>query len=462
MNQETEIRAGMKVAEAFARFVSHAEFHDMDLSVVEYVKMLTLKQVMGMVVGSAAPTSKKVIDYVMENPGKPECGVYGCGFRADVGQAALANGFFGHASEMEDDQFPGGGISDVTTWPALLTAAEKCKLSGKEMIVALYVGQEMQNRIAMYASVGTDVIGICNLPFIGIYGATAACAKAFELTEEQTKASFGLAMVQGLGYIHTWGTDSHFWESATVCRNGVVNAIMAKKGMTSNPVIERCLDMLTGGDKHIEFDKMIDGLGKAPFYTNNTWIKKWGFCFFTHNFVDVLSDLMKKNKIKYEDIEEAVIHFDELRKVVDRANPKSAEDSRFSTQHILAYQMIHGQCGLDTCTEASVKNPRLAEARRKVKVVYHPEYPKRYFSGEGRIDLKLKNGKTLSGALDQPYGGPKYPLTMDQVVEIYRKYCKGIMPDAQIERTKDIILNLENEPDIKELVDICTFRHLVK
>jgi GAF domain-containing protein len=32
------------------------------------------------------------------------------------------------------------------------------------------------------------------------------------------KASFGLAMVQGLGYIHTWGTDAHFWESATVCR----------------------------------------------------------------------------------------------------------------------------------------------------------------------------------------------------------------------------------------------------
>jgi 2-methylcitrate dehydratase PrpD len=241
-----------------------------------------------------------------------------------------------------------------------------------------------------------------------------------------------------------------------------VNAILAKNGATSNPVIEKCLDMLTGGNKNIEFDKMIEGLGKPPFYTNNTWIKKWGFCFFTHNFVDVLSDLMKKNKFKYEDIEEVVLHFDELRTVVDRPEPKNAEDSRFSTQHILAYQMIHGECGLDTCTEASVKDPQLAEARKKVKVVYHPEYPKRYFSGEGRIDLKLKSGKTLTGAMDQPYGGPKYPLTMDQVSDIYHKYCKGILSDAQIERTKDIILNLENEPDIKELADICTLRHLIK
>jgi 2-methylcitrate dehydratase PrpD len=452
----------MEIAGKFAKFVAHTEFQDVDPSVIEHIKKLTLKQVMGMLVGSTAPTSKKVIRYVMENPGRRECGVYGCGFRADVAQAALINGFFGHASEMEDDQFPGGGISDVTTWPALLTAADKCKLSGREIIVALYVGQEMQNRIAMWASVGTDPIGICNLPFIGIYGATACCARAYELTEEQIKASFGLAMVQGQGYIHTWGTDAHFWESATACRNAVVNAILAKNGATSNPVIQKSLDMLTGGDKKIEFAKMTEGLGKPPFYTNNTWIKKWGFCFFTHNFVDVLADLMKTNKVKYEDIKEVIIHFDELRRVVDRAEPKDAEDSRFSTQHTLAYQMIYGECNLQTCTEIAVKDPRIAEARKKVKVVYHPEYEKRYFAGEGRLDLVLKNGKTLTGAMDQPYGGPKYPLTMDQAVDIYRKYCRGILSDVQIERTKDIILNMENEPDLKELFDICTFRHLAK
>ena len=76
--------------------------------------------------------------------------------------------------------------------------------------------------------------------------------------------------------------------------------------------------------------------------------------------------------------------------------------------------------------------------------------------------MKLKSGKVITGAMDQPYGGTKYPLNMDQVVDIYRKYCKGILSDTQIERTKDIILNMENEPDLQELFDICTFRHLVR
>jgi 2-methylcitrate dehydratase PrpD len=452
----------MLIAEKFAKFVVSTEFRDVDISVIEHVKKLTLKQVMGMLVGSIAPTSKKLIRYAKDNLGRPECGVYGCGFRTDVAQAALLNGFFGHASEMEDDQFPGGGISDVTTWPALLTAAEKCKLSGQEAIVALYVGQEMQNRIAMWAAVGTDAIGICNLPFIGIYGATASCAKAYELTEEETKASLGLAMVQGLGYIHTWGTDAHFWESATVCRNAILNAIMAKAGATSNPVIAKCLDMLTGGDRNIPFDKMTERLGQPPFYTNNTWIKKWGFCFFTHNYVDIIADLMRENNFNHEDVEEVILHFDELRFIVDRAEPKDAEDSRFSTQHVLAYQLVYGECGLKTCTEEAIHDPRIVETRGKFKVVYHPEYPKRYFSGEGRVDVKLKDGRILTGAMDQPYGGPKYPLTMDQVVNIYRNYCTGILSDTQIERTKDIILNMEKQPDLQELFDICTFRHLVK
>jgi len=452
----------MEIAEKFAKFVVNTEFRDVDDSVIEHVKKLTLKQVMGMLVGSVAPTSKKLIRYAKDNLGRPECGVYGCGFRTDVAQAALLNGFFGHASEMEDDQFPGGGISDVTTWPALLTAAEKCKLSGQETITALYVGQEMQNRIAMWAAEGTDAIGICNLPFIGIYGATASCAKAYELTKEETRASFGLAMVQGLGYIHTWGTDAHFWESATVCRNAILNAIMAKAGATSNPVIAKCLDMLTGGDKNIPFDKMTEGLGEPPFYTNNTWIKKWGFCFFTHNYVDVMADLMRENNFNHEDVKEVVLHFDELRFIVDRAEPKDAEDSRFSTQHVLAYYLVHGECDLGTCTETAVKDPRIAETRKKIKVEYHQEYPRRYFSGEGRMDVKLKNGETVSAALDQPYGSPKYPLNMDQMADIYSKYCKGILSDAHIKRTTDIILNMENEPDLQELFDICTFRHFLK
>ncbi|MDF1594379.1 MAG: hypothetical protein P1P89_22935, partial [Desulfobacterales bacterium] len=65
----------MKVAETFAKFVKHTEIGDVDPSVIEHVKKMTLKQVMGVLVGSKAPTSRKIIRYVKRYPGRPEAGV---------------------------------------------------------------------------------------------------------------------------------------------------------------------------------------------------------------------------------------------------------------------------------------------------------------------------------------------------------------------------------------------------
>jgi hypothetical protein len=82
--------------------------------------------------------------------------------------------------------------------------------------------------------------------------------------------------------------------------------------------------------------------------------------------------------------------------------------------------------------------------------------------GRGSSRLEAQKRKNLHGFHGSTLWGLKYPLTMDQMVDIYRRYCRGILPDDQIEHTKDIILNMENEPDLQELFDICTFRHLVK
>ena len=57
----------------------------------------------------------------------------------------------------------------------------------------------------------------------------------------------------------------------------------------------------------------------------------------------ILADLMRENNVKQEDIEEVVVHFDELRRVIDRPEPKNAEYARFSIQRFLACQMVHGE-----------------------------------------------------------------------------------------------------------------------
>ncbi|MFQ6110512.1 MAG: MmgE/PrpD family protein [Nitrospinota bacterium] len=451
----------MDIAKRLAEFIVDTKFNDIPPDTVRFTKELTLKCVAGMVAGSTVATSKKVIKYIKDRRGMPEAGVIGCGFRTAVEDAALVNGFFAHASELEDDQFPGGGVSDITVWPALVPVAEKLKLSGKEFIEAAYVGTEVQNRLAYFGSAGTDSTGIVGLPFYGAFGATAACAKAYGLDAEEMERALGIAMTQGIGYMLDWGTDTHFFESACVCRNGIVTAVLAKEGMTSNPDFRRWLNMLVG-EGVVDFEKIVEGLGDSPHYTNNVWIKKYPCCFFTHRYIDALDTLLKENPAPFEQIDEVEIFVGPLDRICDRPEPKSPEDSKFSYQYILGTLITGGEIGLHTFTEESLDDPKVAEARSKVKVSYPAGWPRRYMSGVARVELKLKDGKKLSKELEQSYGGPMYPLSPEQNAELYRKYAQEGLSEEQVERTLNIIANLEEAKDLQELMDILTFRHALR
>ena len=447
----------MEIAEKFARFIVETRFRDIPAETVEFTKALTSKCVAGMVAGSTVPSCRKIIKYVKERRGLPEVGVIGCGFRASVEDAALANGYFAHASEIEDDQFPGGGVSDITVWPALIPAAEYLKLSGKEVIEALFVGMEVQNRLAYFASAGTDGMWIVGLPFYGIFGATAAAAKAYRLDYEETKAALGIAMTQGIGYRHHYGTDTHFFESAAVCRNGLTVAMLAKEGMSSTPDFEKWLTNLTGEGK-IELGKITEGLGQSPYFIHNVWVKKYPCCFSTQRYVDALLTLIEEHGIPYEQIERVDIRTGPLETICDRPNPKTPEDSKFSYQHILAGILLERDLGLDTFSEEKIVEPRFAEARSRVNVIIDPDWPRRLMSGIAQVNVLLKDGRQLEREMEQSFGGPKLPLTTEQILAISKKYAQAALSEGQIEHTMNMIMDLEYLPDILELMDILTFR----
>lgn len=451
------MKVAEKVADRFAEFTVDVRFKDIPPETVSVVKVLSLKCIAGMVAGSAVASSKKVIRYVRERAGRPEAGVIGCRFRTSMEDAALADGYFAHASELEDDQFPGGGVSTITVIPALLPVAEALKLSGREYIEAALVGIEVQNRLAYYASAGSDSLGIVGLPFYGIFGATAACAKAMGLDYDETRRALGVAMTQGLGYMHQWGTDTHFWESATVCRNGVEVATLAKAGMTSNPDVERWLGMLFGPGK-VEVEKITAGLGRPPFFAHNVWIKKYPCCFFTHRYIDAVASLMRENGLSYEQIEAVQLHIGPLDTVCDRPHPTNTEDSKFSFQHTLAAMMLEGDIGLETFGEGKIKDPRYGEARAKVRTVIEEDWPRRYQSGVALVEMGLRDGRRLSREMEQPIGSPKLPLTDEQLQGLYRKYSTPVLSSQQIEHTMEMILAIEEAPDLLDLMEALTFR----
>jgi 2-methylcitrate dehydratase PrpD len=124
--------------------------------------------------------------------------------------------------------------------------------------------------------------------------------------------------------------------------------------------------------------------------------------------------------------------------------------------------MLEGDLNYDVFTDDKIADPLYKEARSKVHVHVHADWPLIWMAGPGRVSVTTKDGRTLSKEMEQPPGGTNSPLTTEQFKELYRKYTKGILSEAQIEWTAEIIMNLEQTKDLQEFMDVLTYRYAAK
>jgi 2-methylcitrate dehydratase PrpD len=446
----------LKVAKALAEFSSKLEFSDLGKEAVDFIKQLALKTVAGILAGTTTDSGRRMIRFIKDRQGAPEVGVMGCGFKTSLWNTVVAEGFLAHASELEDDRLKEGVSWDITTFPLTFPLAEKCRLSGKEMLVACAVGLEIDTRTCIHSARHRGL-----LIFPGTIGPAAAAAKALKLNIEQTMSAFGLSMSGGAPTHLSSGTDAHFFESTAQGLRGLMAAELAKDGFTGHPAIEEYLCDLLGKDR-IEPEKITAGL-KERWYFRDITIKKYPCCFINHRYIDALLELAQDNDLTLDQVEEIAVHLSPSQNVVNRPEPKSTGELQFSIQHNMASAILDRDVNLSHFTTDKIMDSRFREARSRVKAVVHSDCNKLADLIESvRLDIRLKNGKIFTRERANVIGSPAEPLTLDQVKQLYRKYVRGVLSDEQVEWTMESILDMENLSDLDALLDVLTFRHAVR
>ncbi len=447
----------MSISKRFSEFIMETNLGDIPPETITFTKELALKTVAGMLAGSITSAGRKITNFIRSQGGPAEACMIGGGFRTSVENAALGNGIFAHAAELEDDQFP-SAASDITVFPVIFPLADKLRLTGREIIEASAISIEVMNRAGMFSLAHK---GITDLPFYGILGATAAAARILGLRAQEIHSALGIAIGRAGGFIVNFGTDAHYFESAIACRDGLLAALWAKDGMTGNGDIEKWLTALFGPGA-VNLDKITENLGKPPWHVHNLWIKKYPCCFLTHRQIDGTTALFKENNLAYPSIERIDLDVGPVDATCDRPDPKDIEDSRFSFQHILGGLILEGGLSYDTFTKDKIFDSSFKEARSKIRVHVHNDWPAQFQSGVARIKITQKGGRVFTKEMEQPLGGTKLPLSADQFKELYKKYAKGILDEEQQEWTANIILNLEQYKDLQEFMDVLTYRYAVR
>jgi 2-methylcitrate dehydratase PrpD len=442
---------GPSIASQLAKFVVQTSYPEIPKEVVNFIKGLVLKTVAGTLAGSATPSGRKMSGILKSRKLREDAGIIGCGFKTSLWDAVFLNAYLAHASELEDDSFVGGVSWDITVIPLLLPLAEHLRMSGKKLIEALAVGLETHTRTCSFP---TERFGVVVFP--GAVGPAAAGAKAFGLDLGKTVSALGLAL-SGAGIsLLNLGTDAHFLESALQSLQGIMAAEMAKEGMTSNPDIGQYLSNFLGKE-NINPEKMVLDLGQV-WQFRNIGIKKYPCCFFTHRQIDVVLELKKEHNLLFDDIEKIEVHASPADEWCNRPEPQSLGDLQFSFQHLLGAAMLDGDVNFDNVDADILLDPRYKEARSKIEVVIHPDRSPVLVQAPAEVIIRKKDGKIFSGQRMFTIGSLQEPLSVEQYIELYSKFTKGILSNEQIEKSVEAILNLEQLNDVIGLMDLLTSR----
>jgi 2-methylcitrate dehydratase PrpD len=241
--------------------------------------------------GTVAPSSAPVTRAILAAAGKAEATVMGVGKVTSAWDAALANGAFAHALELDDDHRVAVLHPGAVVVPAALASAEAEGCSGQTFLRALYVGYEVTCRLGEVFRGSQFHHGVHPTALCGVFGAAAAAAVTMDLDRGAFVRTLGIAGTQASG-LTEWRADGSWIKRlhpGRAAQSGVLAARLAREGFTGPATIFEgeggFFNAFSFGEK-IDPQCMTRGLGHDH-HALGTAIKPFPCCRFEHGAIDL-------------------------------------------------------------------------------------------------------------------------------------------------------------------------------
>ena len=456
----------MGATEKIAGFIVDTDYRNLPREVVEKAKRSALDCIGASLAGISEPVSQTVTSYVSKLGGAPQASVYGAGVKVAVADAALGNGSIAHALDYDDCGVKIGHPS-VLVLPAVLSLGEHLGASGRDLLAAYIVGLEVEGKLALHADFKLMQARLNHQTWYGSIGAAAACAKLLKLDVAKTRMALGIAANFACGLSANHGSMAGAMAAGNACRNGVIAALMAQEGITANANIIEAkngfYDTLVGAG-HYDAERMADGLGK-PFYIEAPGIslKMYPSCYHTHRALDGVFQLLNEHHLDDENIAAVDVGTSERAlRVLAFSEPATPYQAKFSMPHCIAAAVVDHEVTLETFTDHKLNDRNIVAARKKVQLSFPnvPIWPGLADVGPDTefvgnpVTIKTTDGRSLSARVDIPRGDASLPLTDDELLRKYRDCARDQLNQENIERSVDLVRDLEKVEDIGTLLGL--------
>ena len=442
------------ITEDLARFIVSLSFQDLPKPVIDKVKLCILHAFACSFAGYHLPWSQTAINFLKDLNVKGIASTIVDGLKAPPPEVSFVNSVLGHSIIQEDMHAGSMSHPGTIVIPAALATGEEMNSTGKGLIVAITLGYEVMGRIG--ASVASTEFAKTFRPsgFFGPYGACAAAAKLFKLTEEQTVNALGIASNLSLGF-NQWaieGTDDVYYHNGFASSNGIRAVMLGRAGaVASKSIVEGPSGFWAAYGKQGPAENVTKGLGES-YEILKAYFKLAPACAFVQTADALALEMVKSHAIDPEKIDKIEIQTFQVAKEypgVDYTGPfTSSMQAKLSLPYGVAAVLVFkelNQSIYDRFND-SVVNKIAAKCRVESDSELSKIYPQKQGS---EINIYLQDNAVISGKHDNAS-----IMSEDQVVENFRYQAGRFLDAEKVQKLIDSIFNLEKVEEVRDLTNL--------
>ncbi len=452
-----------RITMALSEFAATLKWEDLSQDVIDKVKLCLLDALACGLYGSTLPWGQLVIKFGNSLGKGEESTVFGTGDRLPADVAALVNGTLAHCFEMDDLHKVAVIHPGSVVIPAVIAMAERMShegevIDGKAFLLSVLVGYEIGCRVGLASGAIQLKRGFHPSATSGVFGAAAGAAKVLNLSETLTAHALGIAGTQSSGLMSAqYQAMAKRMNQGKSAQTGVYAALLAHMGFTG---ITNVLEAEYGGffstfaDNVTPEDALVD-LGNQ-YEVMNVGFKPYSCCGSNHTSVDVIRALKKDHpELKPDAVDHITIYTTTTTKkhVGWDYVPSGMTGAQMNLAYAVAVSLTDGECFIDQYKEDRLDDPDLQDLISRIQII--PVERLDQLGREGRhaiaMEVHLKDGNVLKGDRIHAKGSAHDPLTYEEVVAKYEKLAESVLPRHKRNALKEMILNLENCSDIREL-----------
>jgi aconitate decarboxylase len=313
----------------------------------------------------------------------------------------------------------------------------------------------VQGRLRLAATGMADGVGFHKPGTTGLFGAVTAAIKMLELDREQALMAYGIGGSRAGSLSINTGSMTKSSHSGHSARMGIECGLLAQKGWTASS------DVFGKGGF---FDTFLQGNAKpellvqdfgAPFRMVEPGVgfKKHPSNYFTHRPIDAALALRARHRLDPGAIARVDIRFPRF-DYVNRPQPKTGLDGKFSVQYTTVVALLDGEITVDSFDDARRFAPDAVGLLERTTLHFDDAIARDFDRMHCIVAVTLQDGRVLEEKVEKLSGWVGFPLSAEQRLRKFHGCARRVLDADAAARVVELVERLDSLEDVRGLMDI--------